>query len=604
MKPRGLMMPKRPINYTSREFDSIKESLVNYAKRYYANTYQDFNEASFGALMMDMVAYVGDQLSFYTDYQANESFLDTAIELPNVQRLAKQLGYKMPGSPTSTGVCNFYVLIPAASTTGGPDTNYIPILKRGTLVGSNGGAVYTVTQDIDFTNSNNEITVAKVDPDTGVPTEFAIKGQGTVVSGRLLEEELVVGDYQRFLRLRMSAAEVSEIVSIVDSQGNEYFQVDYLTQDIVLSKEPNRSTNRDTVPFIMKTKPSPRRFVVEYDSNGTAFLQFGYGSSDNLTGDLVANPADVVLDVNGREYVSDTTFDPSNLIETDKFGVVPENTTLTVTYRSNESSTVNAAASTVNQILQSSLTFTNRDALSGPLVTGVESSLEVENPEPILGDTSELTADELKVRAYATYASQNRAVTRSDYVSICYRMPSGFGKVKRVNIIQDPRSTRRNLNLYVLAEGSNGKFAAPPSQLKTNVKTWIDRYRMINDSVDILDGKIINYGIQFEVIAETGANRFDVLNACVNKLQEKFLNVSKEMGEPVYLAEIFKALNSVSGVVDTTMVKLVNKTGGSYSSYNYEIDKNMSNDGRFLMIPADAVADILFPNDDITGVVR
>tara|TARA_B100000900_G_C20411621_1_gene647068 strand:- start:299 stop:850 length:552 start_codon:yes stop_codon:yes gene_type:complete len=183
-------------------------------------------------------------------------------------------------------------------------------------------------------------------------------------------------------------------------------------------------------------------------------------------------------------------------------------------------------------------------------------------------------------------------------------MPAGFGKVKRVNIVQDPRSTRRNLNLYVLAENANGKFSAPTSKLKTNLKTWIDRYRMINDSVDILDGKIINYGIQFEVIAETDANRFEVLNACVSKLQEKVLNVAKEMGEPVYLSEIFKSLNSVDGVVDTTMVKLINKTGGSYSSFNYEIEKNLSNDGRFLVVPEDAVADVLFPEDDITGVVK
>tara|TARA_A100001515_G_scaffold74956_1_gene59574 strand:- start:24707 stop:26500 length:1794 start_codon:yes stop_codon:yes gene_type:complete len=597
-------MPKRPINYTSREFETIKESLVNYAKRYYANTFQDFNEASFGALMLDLVAYVGDQLSFYTDYQANESFLDTAIELSNVQRLAKQLGYKMPGSPTSTGVCNFYVLVPAAATTGGPDTNYIPILKTGAIVSADGGGVFTLTQDIDFTDSNNAITVAKVDSDTGVPTEFAIKGQGQVVSGRLREEEITVGSYQRFLRLRMSADNVSEIISVVDSQGNEYHQVDYLTQDIVLSKEPNRGTNRDLVPFIMKTKPCPRRFVTEFDSEGNAFLQFGYGSADNITGDLIASPADVVLDVVGREYVSDTTFDPSNLIKSDKFGVVPEDTTLTVTYRTNENTTINAAASSVNEVLLSSFTFTNRDILTDTLALGVEGSLEVENPEPILGDTEELTADEVRIRAYATYASQNRAVTREDYISICYRMPAGFGKVKRVNIIQDPRSTTRNLNLYVLSEDSNGNFTAPTSQLKTNLKTWIDRYRMINDSVDILDGKVINYGIQFEVVAETGTNRFEVLNACVNKLQEKVLNVSKELGEPVYISELFKMLNSVPGVVDTTVVKLINKTGGSYSSFNYEIDKNLSQDGRFLIVPPDAVADVLFPNDDIVGVVK
>ena len=597
-------MSKRPINYTSREFDSIKESLVNYAKRYYANTYQDFNEASFGAMMLDLVSYVGDQLSFYTDYQANESFLDTAIELPNVQRIAKQMGFKQPGAATSTGICNFYILIPASTTSGGPDTNYIPILKRGSLVGSASGAVYTLTQDVDFTASNNEITVARVDSDTGVPTFFAIKGQGIVVSGRLLEEEISVTNYERFLRLKLDASDVSEIVSVVDSQGNEYFQVDYLTQDVIISKEPNRGTNRDLVPFIMKTKPCPRRFVTEFDTNGNVFLQFGYGSAENLTGDLIANPADVVLDVTGRNYVSDPTFDPTNLIKTDKFGVVPENTNLTVIYRGNTSSTVNSAASTVNEIVESDLTFTDRPGLSDSEANVVIDSLEVENPEPILGDTSELTAEEIKTRAYASFASQNRAVTRTDYISLSYRMPNGFGKVKRVNIIQDPRSTRRNLNLYVLAENVNGKFAAPTTQLKTNLKSWLDRYRMINDSVDILDGKIINYGIEFEVIAETDSNRFEVLNNCVTRLKEKLLNVANEMGEPVYLTEIFKHLNSVPGVVDTTAVKLINKTGGSYSSFNYEIEKNLSSDGRFLVIPADAVADILFPDDDISGVIK
>jgi hypothetical protein len=597
-------MSKRPINYTSREFDSIKESLVNYAKRYYANTYQDFNEASFGAMMLDLVSYVGDQLSFYTDYQANESFLDTAIELPNVQRIAKQMGFKQPGAATSTGICNFYILIPASTTSGGPDTSYIPILKRGSLVGSASGAVYTLTQDVDFTASNNEITVARVDSDTGVPTFFAIKGQGIVVSGRLFEEEISVTNYERFLRLKLDVSDVSEIIAVVDSQGNEYFEVDYLTQDVVISKEPNRGTNRDLVPFIMKTKPCPRRFVTEFDTNGNVFLQFGYGSAENLTGDLIANPADVVLDVTGRNYVSDPTFDPTNLIKTDKFGVVPENTTLTVVYRGNTSSTINSATSTVNEVVESNLTFIDRPALSDTEANGVIDSLEVENPEPILGDTSELTAEEIKTRAYASFASQNRAVTRTDYISLSYRMPNGFGKVKRVNIIQDPRSTRRNLNLYVLAENVNGKFAAPTTQLKTNLKSWLDRYRMINDSVDILDGKIINYGIEFEVIAETDSNRFEVLNNCVGRLKEKLLNVANEMGEPVYLTEIYKHLNSVPGVVDTTAVKLINKTGASYSSFNYEIEKNLSSDGRFLAIPADAVADVLFPDDDISGVIK
>ncbi len=597
-------MPKRPINYTNRDFDSIKRSLVNYARRYYANTYQDFNEASFGAMMVDLVSYLGDQLSFYADYQANEVFLDTAIETANVERIAKQMGFKRPGSPQSVGVCDFFISVPASTTSGGPDSNYLPILKEGSLVKSDSGAVFTLTRDVDFTLANNEVTVSRVDSDTGVPTFFAIKASGPVVSGRLYEEEVEVGDYQRFLRVPMKGELVTEILSVIDSQGKEYFQVDYLTQDVVVSRQANRGSNRDIVPFIIKTKPCPRRFVLEYSSEGTAFLQFGYGSEDNLTEDLIADPADVVLDMNARKYISDRTFDPSNLIKTDKFGVVPQDTTLTITYRGNSSTVINAAASTVNSISNINLSFENRSSLNDSVVTDIINTIEVTNPEPILGDTSGLSLQEFKTRAYANFATQNRAVTRQDYISLAYRMPSEFGRVKRVGIEQDPRSSRRNLNMYILSEAINGGLTTAPSTLKNNLKTWLGRYKMINDSVDILDGKVINFGIEFEVIAEVGQNKFAILERCIERLGAKYLNVELEMGEPVYISDIYKVLNRVPGVVDTTIVKLVNKTGGSYSTYRYEIEKNLSNDGRMLLIPTDSVAEVLFPSLDLTGVVK
>lgn len=194
-------MPKRPISYTSRDFESIKESLVNYTKRYYSSTFKDFNEASFGSLMLDLVSYVGDQLSFYVDYQANESFLDSALEYESVVRIAKQLGHKMPGASVSTGKVAFYILVPASSTTGGPDTNYMPILEKGATLTSQAGAVFTLIENVDFSRSTNEITVGRVDSETGVPTFYAVKAYGTVISGQEFSRTITVGGYQRFLRL-------------------------------------------------------------------------------------------------------------------------------------------------------------------------------------------------------------------------------------------------------------------------------------------------------------------------------------------------------------------------------------------------------------------
>lgn len=597
-------MPKRPISYTSRDFESIKESLVNYTKRYYSSTFKDFNEASFGSLMLDLVSYVGDQLSFYVDYQANESFLDSALEYESVVRIAKQLGHKMPGASVSTGKVAFYILVPASSTTGGPDTNYMPILEKGATLTSQAGAVFTLIENVDFSRSTNEITVGRVDSETGVPTFYAVKAYGTVISGQEFSRTITVGGYQRFLRLPLEVANVSEVVSVTDTQGNEYFEVENLTQDVVLTAIPNKGSSRENVPNTLKVMPVPRRFVVEYDSQGETSLQFGYGSEDNLTGDLVADPADVVLQVTGRDYITEKTFDPTNLIKTDKFGVNPVNTTLTVVYRANNVDNVNAPLASVNNITSATFLYNDRPSLIRSTIQTIEESIEVENEEPILGDSADLSPDEIRSRAYASFASQNRAVTSTDYSSIAYRMPSKFGKIKRVNVVQDPHSLRRNLNMYVLSEDSSGDLVVANSTIKENLKTWLGRFRMISDTVDILDADIINYGINFEVIPDLDVNKFDLLNDCNRRLQNKFTNVKRNIGEPVYISEIFKLLNDVPGVVDTVNVELVNKVGGAYSDSTYDMKKNISDDGRFLIVPESAVVEILFPDQDISGVIK
>jgi hypothetical protein len=278
-----------------------------------------------------------------------------------------------------------------------------------------------------------------------------VKAFGQVVSGQQFEEQLTVGDYQRFLRLSLSRPNVTEVLSIVDAQGNEYYEVENLSQDVVLSQAKNvDSTSRDAVPYSMRVTPVPRRYVVEFNTDNTTSVQFGYGSEDNLTGDVVADPADVVLNVDSKPYVTETTFDPTNLIKTDKFGVVPVNTTLTVTYTANTSNIANASVGSVTNIISPKLLFRDRSALSEGTISTMVGSIEVDNEEPILGDTAPLTSDEIRTRAFGTFAAQNRAVTREDYMNLAYRMPTKFGKIKRANVVRDETSLKRNLNMYVL----------------------------------------------------------------------------------------------------------------------------------------------------------
>lgn len=596
-------MAKRPINYTSRDYDSIRDDLVNYAERYYPTTFKDFSEASFGSMMLDMVAYVGDQLSFYADFQANESFLDSAISYDNVSRLSNTLGYKTPGAAKSTGMVSFYIIVPADVNSRGPDLDYFPILQRGSLLSSKAGAVFTLIENVDFTDPDNQVTVARVDNTTGNPSFFAVKAQGQVVSGQRRQQTEAVGSYQRFLKIRIDDTNVSEIISIKNSQGNEYYEVDFLTQDVIVKEFQNTSSNRQVVPFIMKLQPVPRRFVTEFTADGDTFIQFGYGSEDNLTTDVIADPADVVLDVSGRTHITDQTFDPGNLIKTDKFGVVPVNTTLTIEYSANTADEINLAVEGISEVLSPLFSFRDQASLDQSTVVSVISSLEAENEDPILGDTSVPTAEEIRERAFGTFASQNRAVTRVDYINLLYRMPSKFGKIKRANVVRDIDSLKRNLNVYLLSENSNGDLIEPNNSLKENSAVWLNKYRMINDTIDVLSGKVINIGINFKVLPELDVNRYDLLDRCVQKLKDEFINIKFNIGEAVYISDIYKLLNEVPGVVDTSGVELFNRSGGTYSNFVYDIDSNLSDDGRFLLMPEDAAAEVLLPNIDIVGAV-
>tara|TARA_B110000211_G_C14091541_1_gene559427 strand:- start:1144 stop:2940 length:1797 start_codon:yes stop_codon:yes gene_type:complete len=597
-------MAKRPINYTSRDFESIKNDLENYAKRYYPTTFKDFSEASFGSLMLDLVAYVGDQLSFYADFQANESFLDSAIRYDNVVRLSETLGYKNQGVAKSTGQVAIYMLVPVSPNSRSPDLDYFPILQQGSILSGDNGATYTLINDVDFSDSNNEITVARTSPTTGNPTFFAIKAFGQVISGQQYEEQLNVGNYQRFLKLSLSRPNVTEVMSIKDSQGNEYFEVENLSQDVVLSQVQNvDGASREAVPYTMRVTPVPRRYVVEFNSDNTTSVQFGYGSEENLTGNVIADPADVVLNVDSKPYITETTFDPTKLIQTDKFGVVPTNTSLSVVYTANTTNIANASVGSVTQLITPKLLFRNRASLVEATISTMVSSIEIDNEQPILGDTAPLTADEVRIRAFGTYAAQNRAVTREDYMNLAYRMPAKFGKIKRANVIRDENSLKRNLNLYILSENVNGNLNAPNSVLKQNLKIWLDNYRMINDTIDILDGKVINIGIRYEIIPDLDINRFDLLEQCNKAINDNFLTIKFSIGESVFISDIYKVLNEVPGVTDTKSVEIYNINGGSYSNYIYNVRSNLSNDGRYLKIPADSAAEVLIPNTDIVGVI-
>ena len=593
---------KTPIDYTSRDFNSIKESLVDYAKRYYPEVYQDFNEASFGSLMMDMVSYVGDVMSFYLDYQTNESFLTTAIEQKNVINLSRQMGYKYQNVATSSGEITLYVLVPANDLGLGPDLNYAPIIRQGSTFSSEGGDNFILTEDIRFDDSSNEVVAGRIDPATGVPSFYAIRSKGKIISGNIERTIISVGDYQRFRKIILNDTNVVEILSVEDSDGNEYFQVENLAQNVVYKAFSNKGVDSENVREFLRPVSVPRRFVFEYDGTDY-YLQFGFGSEDELTTNSVADPSSVSLELYGRDYVTDIRLDPSKLLNSDKLGISPSNTQINVRYRKNSSQNPNASVGSINNVTNLIIEFKDLVSLQSSKISSVRRSIECINEDVIRGSSVAPTSEEIKQRAISYFATQGRAVTGKDYEALTYAMPAKFGSIARCSVVVDDDSFKRNLNLYTLTVNGSGNLIAPTSMMKENLRVWLSNYKMINDTVDIIDGKVVNIGIDFEVIGDPDFNKSDVYNRCLQILREKFRE-KLTMGQPFYLTDVYFELNRVNGVIDTQNVRVTDRRGSKYSQVQYDIGANLSADGRYLACPLNVCLEIKFPNVDITGVVK
>ena len=563
-------MPKKPvINYTSRDFESIKKDLVEHAKRYYPNSYNDFSDSSFGGLVMDSVAYVGDMLSFYLDFQTNESFLETSLDLNNIRRLASQMGYNYYGNPSSYGIATFYVL---------------------------------VTEDIDFNDPTVEVVAARFNENTGKPTEYALRAFGQVKSGVEFYTEIDVGTQVKFLRTRVSTAAVNEIISVFDSEGHQYYQVDNLSQEVVYLEQTNPNAASDQVRSILKPFIASRRFVVEQDQTGT-YLQFGFGSENQIDQFGIADPSQVVLKMTGKNYITDTAFDPNQFLGTDKFGIAPANTILKVTFGSNDSVNVNVPINGLIEVSSLSIEFPNDLTApnTGTQLT-VRNSAEVTNDEIITVERAIPTPDEIKYRAYAVYSAQNRVVTKNDYEAYVYQMPRKFGKVSRVNVVNDPSGINKRLAMYVISKDNSDYFVNTNGTVKSNLKVWLNKNRMMTDQVDVFDAAIINIGFNYKYTTESGFSKTSV-QADVNAAVRKLFAEKQYLGEPVYITTIYQTVNRVQGVVDTLKVTPLIKQSANYSNLGLEIDDVLSKDGTFLKCPKNCVFEIKYPDQDLKGTI-
>jgi hypothetical protein len=590
------------INYLSRDFTSIKSQLLEHARRYYPETFKDFSDAGFGALMIDAVSYVGDLLSFYVDYQANESFLSTAIEYDNIIKHGDAVGFKYDNVRATYGQVDLYIKIPVNSNNTGPDLSYAPKVRAGTTFSSTNGSLFTLLEDVDFADVTNEVVVATTNASTGVPVQFAIKTIGQVVSGELREKTFEIGNFSRFTTLTIFDGNVTEIISVFDSEGRQYYEVDHLSQNTIYIPINNSdATTNVQAPTIIKPFIVPRRFV-RRRLGGTTEITFGYGSDSQLNTPSLAEARDLVLDLHSKTYVTDKAMDPTILIKGDKFGVGPSNTTLTVTYRANTKQNSNATAGSVNSVSSAEFQFASPDTLISTTAATVRGSLEVSNPLPIQGDVSAPTSRELRELISGAHSAQNRAVTAEDYKTLVLSMPAKFGGIKRCAVIQDVDSNLRNINIYVINQNNAGTFETTNTILKENIKTWLNTKRMINDSIDILDAKVVNLGIRFAAIVNNDENKSVIFSRIQGRMNDYF-NEKLDIGESFSITDLYSLINRTRGVVDATYVQVLQQTGPGYATTKFNVKNNTTPDGRMVIAPKNVVFEVKFPQRDIKGTL-
>jgi len=593
---------KTPIKYTSRDFDSIKSDIVEHAKRFYPEQWKDFTKGTINSLLVDSVAYVGDVLSYYLDYQANESFMDSAIEFNNIRKHARSLGFKFAGSANSYGFISIFILVPSNIDGTAPDFNYMPVMQKGSSFSASSGAVFTLTEDVSFDNPLNDIVAAKFDASTGQTTHFAVKTVGQVVSGTFsrITVDLRSSTFEKFKKIRIGDSTYSEVISVKDSDGNTYYEVDNLSQEVVFRETTNRAAASEGVRSILKPFVATRRFVVEQDDTGT-YLQFGFGS-ETSEAEEIADPSKVFLEMHGKNYISSQTFDPSKLIGTTKLGISPSGTTLTVIAKANTTDLSSAASGDVNSIINARMKFPSEITLVSSKKSSVVSSIEISNEEPIVGSAERMTNEELKQRAVGHYASQGRAVTRQDYESLVYNMPNKFGIIKRVSVINDPSATNRRMAMYIVSEDSDGKLINANSRIKQNIKNWLTQYKSLNDVLDIYDAKIVNFGVDFKVSVDPRFSNENILSRCNAAIRNYFSNQSY-IGEPVYITRLYAVLSKVEGVSDVKKVNVYQKTSSNYSMVRMNFKEAMSQDGTFIKTPKNVIMELKLPATDIKGVL-
>ncbi len=613
----------RDIRYTHKDFSGFKNNLVEFAKTYFPSTVKDFSESSPSTMFIEMAAYVGDVLSYYTDYAMKETMLLKASEKKNIYSIAQAFGYKPKVASPATVKLDVQCLVPAIGTGDNikPDFDYTPVISKGMTVSSANGTKYHTNEVVNFGFSSSadptNIAVYSSNTSTGRPEFYVFTKHVNALSGDRRITTISVGAAQEYPSFIINADRVQSIESITDSDGNSWTEVPFLAQSTVfdesvndIANDPTRAAGVKDSPYILRLKTVKRRFITRVTPDDRIQLRFGSGVSANQDETIVPNPENVGSNLPGGVNNLDQSFDPSNFLYTGTYGQAPANTTLTVTYVGGYGLTANVPTNAINTVVSKDVVFDRTKTLISGTRTTVLNSIAVTNPEPATGGGTAEDLESVRQNALGFYSTQNRMVTREDYVIRALSMPSRFGTIQKAFVASDEQMSSAEVsvsnplavNMYILGYNSNRQLTTLPTAAKENLRTYLSQYRMITDAINIKDGYIVNIGIDFEITVLPGHNSNAVLLRCIDSLSEKYNIDNLSFSSALYMKDIYLCIANIEGVQSVTDVSITNLVGGDYSEHRYNIEDATYKDVIYPSLDP-SVFEIKFPTRDIKGKV-
>ena len=616
------MAENKNINYLAKDFTTLKQQLIDYARTYFPNTYNDFTPSSPGTMFIDMAAYVGDILSFYLDNQIQENFLQYAREESNLLTLAYMLGYK-PKVTSPAGVeLTFYQQIPAkpSGSVTVPDFDYALKLAENAAIGSTltGTPSFLVQDPVDFSFSSSlDPTVVSVFQITNnQPSKYLLTKTRKAISSTINTTTFTFGSPQQFSTVEINDTNIIKVLSIVDSQENEWYEVDYLGQETVYeplqnvnTNDPNFSSDQSQVPYLLQLKTVPRRFVTRFKDSNTLQIQFGAGTVLDFDEQVTPNPDNVGIGLPFEQDKLNVAYSPNNFMFTDSYGIAPSDTTLTVKYLTGGGVSSNVQVGVLNTLSSGNLNFL-QSTLNAVTAQNIFNSFAVDNLVAASGGGDGDSIEELRQNSIAQFSSQLRTVTQDDYLVRALSLPSQYGQIAKVfttpqkasEVTANEKIT--SLDLYTLAYNNQKQLEVPSLALKNNLKTYLSQYRMINDTVNIKNGFIINIGVNFDIIVLPNFNSNEVIAACIVALQVFFNIDNWQINQPIILRDLYNILDRVQGVQTVKNIEIVNKAGTNlgYSQYGYDMQGATVNNIIYPSIDP-SIFEVKYLNNDIIGRV-